>query len=504
MFFPDLAEFRRRCKRGNLIPVYTEIPADIETPVSAFLKIAHKAKCAFLLESVAGGDKISRYSFLGADPTEMITVKGGIVEHTVSGKTKILSHQGDPLKILRRLMRRYKIVAAKDDLPPFHGGAVGYLNYDLVRYFERLPKKNPDEIDLPEASLIFTENLLVFDHVKHTIKIVSNVHVTGKTELAYQRALRCIRQLAKKLQAPLPPKNKPKLKGKKVRLKSNVTKEDFLAKVRRCKEYIKAGDIFQVQISQRLSTKSDLPPFDVYRALRTVNPSPYMFYLRFKEGELIGASPEQLVSREDKKVMTRPIAGTIHRDLDKIKDKKLEERLLSDPKEQAEHIMLVDLGRNDLGRVCRYGTVNVPDLMEIERYSHVMHIVSQVEGKIAPGYDEFDVLKAAFPAGTVTGSPKIRAMEIIEEMETTRRGPYAGAVGYFDYTGNFDSAITIRTIVYTKGYYHLQAAAGIVADSRPEKEYQETLNKMQALIKALELANQGWPYQIKSNIKKRG
>ncbi len=494
MFTPDLKTFKQLCRKGNLIPVYTEIPADVETPVSAFLKIAGKAKRAFLLESVEGGEKMARYSFLGADPVETVAIRGGVVEHFVEGKMRVLSHGGDPMTALRGLMQRYRPVSLPG-LPRFHGGLVGYFAYDLVRYFERLPDRNPDELGLPEGLLIFTDNLLVFDHVKHVIKIVSNVHVTGSPDRAYANALKQIRHLEALLAKPLPASAKPKT-GK-VTLKSNTTKERFLDNVRRAKEYIRAGDIFQVQISQRLSGTSPAKPFDVYRALRTVNPSPYMYYLRFPECELIGSSPEMLVRREGNKVATRPIAGTVRRGDTEESDRAQEAKLLADPKERAEHIMLVDLGRNDIGRVSKYGSVHVPELMVIERYSHVMHIVSHVEGILEPGKDQFDVLAAGFPAGTVTGSPKIRAMEIIEELETSRRGPYAGAVGNFDYCGNLDTAIIIRTMVYIQGTYHLQAAAGVVADSKPEREYQETLNKMNALVKALELASHGWPHSAK-------
>ncbi len=491
MFSPSLGEFKQRCRKGNLIPVYLEMPADVETPVSAFLKIAGQARRAFLLESVENGEQVGRYSFLGADPDEVLAVRQGVVEYTCRGKTRVLSRSKDPITVLRKLMQRYRTVN-DPALPPFFGGAVGYLAYDMARYFERLPAKNPDDLKLPEALLIFTENLLVFDHVKHIIKIVSNAHITGDPEKAYRRAQGAIRSLAKKLAGSLPRLPVRRRAGK-IKLVSNISRKDFISNVRRSKAYIRAGDIIQVQISQRVSARSTAAPFDVYRALRAVNPSPYMFYLRFQECELIGSSPELLVKREGQVVSTRPIAGTMKRGTDAESDRRQAERLLGDPKERAEHIMLVDLGRNDLGRVCTYGTVQVPELMVIEKYSHVMHIVSQVDGRLASGQDQFDVLRAAFPAGTVTGAPKIRAMEIIEELETCRRGPYAGAVGYFNYSGSLDTAITIRTILYTRGKYYLQAAAGIVADSQPEREYQETLSKMQALVQALELAHQGWP-----------
>ncbi|MBN1594413.1 anthranilate synthase component I, partial [candidate division FCPU426 bacterium] len=481
MFVPSLKEFKQKCQQGNLVPVYMELPADVETPVSAFLKIADKAQSAFLFESVEGGERLGRYSFLGASPTERVTVRGGVMEHRQEEKTRLSSHGGNPMGELRNLMRRYRPVSLPE-LPPFHGGLVGYISYDMVRYFEKLPHLNPDDLGLPEAMFFFTENLLVFDHVKHVIKIVSNAHVTGKPKQAYERAVHAIRRLAQQLQRPLPAASR-KVQDQPLTFQSNVTRKNFMDNVRRAKEYIRAGDIIQVQVSQRLTTISPADPFDVYRALRAINPSPYMFYLRFPECHLIGSSPELLVRKDGPRLSTRPIAGTMRRGHSALEDRVLEERLLADPKERAEHIMLVDLGRNDLGRVSRAGTVRVPELMVIERYSHVMHIVSHVEGKISPGYDAFDVLQAAFPAGTVTGAPKIRSMEIIEELEKCRRGPYAGAVGYFDYSGNMDTGITIRTILYTGGKYHLQAAAGIVADSKPAREYQETINKMQATVK---------------------
>lgn len=490
MLTPERSTFRRLSRRGNLIPVYLELPADVETPVSAFLKIADRSPHAFLLESVEGGERTARYSFLGSDPTEVVAVRGGVVELRTGDRVRVLPNAGDPLAPLRALLRRFRPVELPG-LPRFHGGAVGYLAYDLVRHFERLPARNPDDLGLPEACLIFTETLLVFDHVKHVIKVVSHAHVTGDPDRAYDRAAAAIRRLATRLAAPLPPSPPPRT-GR-VRLTSNVPRERFLRGVRRAQAYIRAGDIIQVQLSQRLSGTAPARPFNVYRALRSVNPSPYMYYLRFPDCELIGSSPELLVRREGATVATRPIAGTMPRGETPEADRRLAAKLLADPKERAEHIMLVDLGRNDLGRVCRYGTVRVPELMAVERYSHVMHIVSHVEGTLAPGRDQFDVLRSAFPAGTVTGAPKIRAMEIIEELEPVRRGPYAGAVGYFDFSGNLDTAIIIRTLLFTGGRYHLQAAAGIVADSRPEREYRETLNKLRALVTALELASAGWP-----------
>jgi anthranilate synthase component 1 len=377
-------------------------------------------------------------------------------------------------------------------LPSFYGGAVGYLAYEAAQFFERIPVNNSDPLELPLGIFMVARDLFIFDHVKHAIQVVSNVQAKGNLADAYHAACRRVKAMAERLNTVVPKTQPASARSRTLRFASNTTRSAFLDKVKKAKAYIRAGDIIQIQISQRLRAKSGLDPFLAYRALRVVNPSPYMFFLNFPKSRLIGSSPEMLIRCAEGKVETRPIAGTVLRGEDTQQDRAQEKRLLADPKERAEHIMLVDLARHELGRVCKPGTVKVPELMVIERYSHVMHIVSQVEGALAPGKDHFDALRSAFPAGTVTGAPKIRAMEIIDELEHEQRGPYAGAVGHIDFAGNLDLAITIRTMVHRAGEYYLQAAAGVVADSKPEKEYQETLNKMQALRKALELAHAGW------------
>jgi anthranilate synthase component 1 len=380
----------------------------------------------------------------------------------------------------------------RNGLPRFYGGAVGYIGYEMVRFFEKLPAIKKDDLEIPDMFFVFTDTILIFDNLKHIIKIVSNTHIDNKKNIRenYKAALRKIDKISEKLKNPIPPKKNTK-KHSSLNFVSNCTKNEFKRNVKISKDYITDGDIIQVQISQRLKAKIKSSPFDVYRALRIVNPSPYMYFLKFDKLNIAGSSPEILVRLEDKKVEIRPIAGTIKRGKNKDEDEVLQRELLSDPKEKAEHIMLVDLARNDLGRISEFNSVKVPELMVIEKYSHVMHIVSDVIGKLRNGLDQFDVLHATFPAGTVTGAPKIRAMEIIDELEKTKRGPYAGTVGYFGFSGNLDSAITIRTTVMKDGYAYIQAAAGIVADSDPEKEYNETLNKMKALVKAIEMAEGG-------------
>ncbi|MEE9316435.1 MAG: anthranilate synthase component I, partial [bacterium] len=380
-------------------------------------------------------------------------------------------------------------------LPRFYGGAVGYIGYDMVKFIEDIPSTNPDDLDLPDCKFIFTDNLLIFDHVAHTIKVVSCVHLDrekSNLKTLYNEACRKIEKLITKLRKK--PKKQPKVRrsrSSKIVTQSNFTRNSFEKIVERAKEYIRAGDIIQTVLSQRLQTKVSAHPFDIYRALRVINPSPYMYYLSLGGMNLVGSSPEILVRQEGRRVEVRPIAGTRPRGKDEFEDKKLERELLKSSKERAEHLMLVDLGRNDIGRVCEYGSVKVPELMVIERYSHVMHIVSGVVGKLKRGMDSFDVLRACFPAGTVSGAPKVRAMEIIEELENLRRGPYAGAVGYFSFQGNMDMAITIRTILIKGKEAFLQAGAGIVADSIPKNEYEETINKAKALFEAIEMAEKG-------------
>ena len=492
MYYPNLEDFREKAQHGNLIPVYKTMLADMETPVSAFYKIGASAN-AFLLESVEGGEHVARYSFLGSDPSILLRGKGNLVkiDNLRTGGTVEFKSE-DPLEELEELMAHYQPVEV-EGLPRFHGGAVGYLNYDMVRYVEELPDTTEDDRELPDCFFMVTDTLLVFDHVNHQIKVVANAHINGNADQAYEKALDQIDELIAKLKQPLLMNytNKPVTKPSGVPVTSNFTKEDYQQVVLQAKEYIAAGDIIQVVPSQRFSVPISVDTFDAYRALRTVNPSPYMFYLKFDELQIAGASPEMMVRVEDGIAEMRPIAGTRPRGATPAEDEELGMELLADPKERAEHVMLVDLGRNDLGRVCEYHTVRVSEMMIIERYSHVMHIVSHVIGELREGQTPYDVIRACLPAGTLSGAPKIRAMEIIDELEPTRRGPYGGAVGYFSFSGNADTAITIRTLVVKDGIAYVQAGGGIVADSMPETEYEETLNKARAVLRAIEIAEAG-------------
>ncbi len=485
MYYPTLKEFIKKSKKGNLIPVYREILADFETPVSAFTKI-DTGDYAYLLESAEKGEKMGRYSFLGSNPSLIFKSKGRRVEIISDGKKEVRK-VSDPLIALKKLMAQYKFVKVKE-LPRFIGGMVGYLSYDMVRFFEKLPDKNQDDLNLPDAIFLLTDTILIFDHLEHKIKVISNAHIKKNPEKAYQEAIGKIEGLISQLRKPSRMKSQVKSPKSKVKIKSNFTKEEFKKSVKKAKEYIKAGDIIQVVPSQRLETKITVSPFDIYRALRTINPSPYMYYLKCEDLRLIGSSPEILVRLEEGVVEVRPIAGTRHRGKTLKEDKTLEKELLAHPKDKAEHMMLVDLGKRDVRKVSRPGSVRVNELMSIEKYSHVMHIVSDITGRLRKDKDSFDVLRSNFPAGTVVGSPRKRAMEIIEELEPVRRGPYAGAVGYFSFSGNLDTCIIIRTIVIKGNQAYIQAGAGIVADSVPEKEYQETINKARALIKAIEMA----------------
>ena len=493
MFQPSFEEFRKKAETGNLIPVFREILADMETPVSAFRKI-DSGGYAFLLESVEGGEKWARYSFLGSNPSLVFKSRGGSAE-VISGQgVEHLPIRTDPLDLLRAILRDFR-PAAVEGLPRFYGGMVGFLSYDAVRFFERLPSFAKDDLDLPDALFLLTDTLLIFDNVTHKIKVVSNAFVPDPSERkireVYDEAKGKIEAIVAALRRPLGAPITPKLDDPTNRGLKDFTKEEFLKAVEACKEYVRAGDVVQVVISQRFQAKVSADPFDIYRALRVVNPSPYMYYLRLGDLKIVGSSPEVLVRLEGERIDLRPIAGTRPRGRDEGEDKAFERELLSDPKERAEHIMLVDLGRNDVGRVAKVGSVQVNELMVVERYSHVMHIVSNVQGTLAEGRDAFDVLRACFPAGTVTGAPKIRAMEIIEELEPIRRGPYAGAVGYFSFSGNMDTCITIRTILLKDGIAFVQAGAGIVADSDPPREWEETLNKAKGMFKAIELAESG-------------
>ncbi len=487
MFTPELKDFIEKSREGNLIPVYKEIMADMETPLSAFLKL-ERGRYAFLLESVEGGEKIGRYSFLGSNPGKVFTAKGKSVTVEEDSGRRTFTSPIDPLDDLARMIEAYRPVSIPG-LPRFSGGAVGYAAYDAVRNFETLPDKNPDDLDLPDLFFMFTDTILIFDHVRHTIKIVSNAHVTGDPEKAYEAAVRTIERIEACIRNPLPARPiEITPAAREAAFRSNVSREEFESMVVRAQEYIRAGDVIQVVLSQRLETEVHASPFSVYRALRSVNPSPYMYYLQLGDVYLVGSSPEVHVRCENRLVEVRPIAGTRPRGRDEDEDRALEEELLADAKERAEHIMLVDLGRNDIGRVCRYGSVKPRELMIVERYSHVMHIVSDIQGVLREGKTAFDVLRASFPAGTVSGAPKIRAMEIIDELENRRRGPYAGAVGYLGFTGNLDSCITIRTILIKGTRAFVQAGAGIVADSVPAREYEETLNKARAMLRAIAMA----------------
>jgi anthranilate synthase component 1 len=469
--------------------VYREILGDLETPVSAYKKL-RGAGPSYLLESVEGGEKWGRFSFLGLNPALLFQVQGGRTALQRRGQEEVLEGSGSPFEHLRELLAGFKAVSLPG-LPRFWGGLVGFLGYDMVRYIERLPELTP-LLTLPEARLMLADNLLIFDNLRQTIKVMTLVHLDPEVSPAaqYERAVAAIEGLIQRLGQPVP-QSQGAPASERPPLAVNLSQERFEAMVQQGKEYIAAGDVIQVVLSQCFHTRLRHDPFDLYRALRSINPSPYMFYLDQGDLQLVGASPEILVRLEEGRITYRPIAGTRPRGASEAEDRELEAELLADPKERAEHLMLVDLGRNDVGRVARVGSVRVPELFTIERYSHVMHIVSQVEGDLAPGCDGLDVLKSTFPAGTVTGAPKVRAMEIIEELEPTRRGPYAGAVGYLGFGGNLDFCITIRSFAIHQGQVYLQVGAGIVADSDPAREYQETVNKGLALMRALDRAEEG-------------
>jgi anthranilate synthase component 1 len=492
MVYPSLQEFKKKAKQGNLIPVYREILADMETPVSAFRKI-DDGRNSFLLESVEGGEKWARYSFLGSRPEVVVRSCDRTVEVIRYGKKETRTFERDPLEAIRDVLAEYRPVP-DPALPRFYGGGVGFMGYDIVRFFEHLPERKKPGLDIPDVFFMITDTLVIFDIVTHRIKVVSNAHVNGgSVTAAYKQAVAKIDAIVKKLKKGAR-SQKPGIRrkqGQGARLKSNFTQPQYEQAVLKAKEYIKAGDIFQVVPSQRFERQIRTEPFEIYRALRLINPSPYMYFLRCGDTTVVGASPEVMVRLEEGRIELRPIAGTRKRGATEEEDKALERELLADPKERAEHIMLVDLGRNDVGRVSEMGSVQVSELMVIERYSHVMHIVSNVRGKLSPGNDAYDIVRACFPAGTVSGAPKIRAMEIIDELEPTRRGPYAGAVGYFGFSGNMDTCITIRTLVIKDQVAYIQAGGGVVADSVPALEYLETVNKARAMMRAVEMAEEG-------------
>jgi len=487
MLTPSEREFDAlAAKNFNLIPVCREIAADLETPVSAFLKIA-RGDYAFLLESVRGGEKWARYTFLGTEPAMVLRGRGTTMEVLRPGRATEIRTVTDPFEGLRQEVQRLR-APQLEGLPRFFGGAVGYLTYDVVRYFERLPNSPPDDLDLPDLHMMFTDTLLVFDNVRQTLKIIANAPLDefGSTHAAYQSAIAKIDQVAARLADRVtPPHLESAPDGAEPIITSNQTREGYMRMVAAAKEYIAAGDVIQVVPSQRFEAALKVHPFNIYRSLRAINPSPYMFYLKLGDHALAGASPEVMVRLEGREITLRPIAGTRRRGADEAEDLSLERELLADPKERAEHVMLVDLGRNDVGRVAEIGSVEVTELMVVERYSHVMHIVSNVRGKLRQGSDAFDAFRATFPQGTVSGAPKIRAMEIIDELEPARRGVYAGAVGYFSYTGNMDTAIALRTLLIKDGRVYIQAGGGVVADSDPAAEYEESVNKAKAMVRAL-------------------
>ena len=480
MYHPSLDEIKARAGEGSLIPIYRSINADLETPVSAYLKVA-KPPYSFLLESVTGGENIGRYSFIGTEPYRVLKTGPGEENGEV-----------DPLTLVQEEMDRHKLIPVPG-LPRFHGGGVGYLAYDTIHYFEpRVPIMPDDPQGLPESVFMFSDTLLIFDHVRHDIKIVSHVRINEDLEREYNNAVSKIDELAERLSRPLVLTDeliKPRAQEtKSSEVESNFTRERYHEAVEKCVEYIYAGDVIQVVNSQRYSRKTTVHPFQIYRSLRSVNPSPYMYYLNLDNFQIVGAAIETVAQVQDGIVATHPIAGTRPRGQTPEEEVALADELRNSEKQQAEHIMLVDLGRNDIGKVSVPGTVKVTQLMEIERFSHVMHLVSHVEGKLKPDLTVYDALRSCFPAGTVSGAPKIRAMEIIAEVEAEKRGPYGGAVGYFSFSGNMDTALVLRTGIYKDGVMYIQAGGGVVADSIAEDEYMETRHKSGALLRAIDLA----------------
>ena len=480
MYHPSLEEIKSHAGEGSLIPIYRSINADLETPVSAYLKVA-KPPYSFLLESVTGGENIGRYSFIGTEPYRVLKTGPGEENGEV-----------DPLTLVQEEMNRHKLIPVPG-LPRFHGGGVGYLAYDTIHYFEpRVPIMPDDPQGLPESVFMFSDTLLIFDHIRHDIKIVSHVRINGDLEAEYNNAVSKIDELAERLSRPLVLPDElikpPAQETTSSEVESNFTRERYHEAVEKCVEYIYAGDVIQVVNSQRYSRKTTVHPFQIYRSLRSVNPSPYMYYLNLDNFQIVGAAIETVAQVQDGIVATHPIAGTRPRGQTPEEEVALADELRNSEKQRAEHIMLVDLGRNDIGKVSVPGTVRVTQLMEIERFSHVMHLVSHVEGKLKPDLTVYDALRSCFPAGTVSGAPKIRAMEIIAEVEAEKRGPYGGAVGYFSFSGNMDTALVLRTGIYKDGVMYIQAGGGVVADSIAEDEYMETRHKSGALLRAIDLA----------------
>ena len=491
MYYPAFEKFKELAKEGNLIPIYREILADMETPVSALMKLRTKPH-VFLLESVEGGEKWGQYTFLGSGSHVIFRVKGRDVLIQKNGEIRTHKHGGEPMRFLRDLLHTYRPVPV-DGLPRFYGGAVGFLGYDMVRYFEKLPATAEEDIETDDTTFLITDTLMIFDNVRHTIKVVACAVTERMEDLreVYEEAINKIDHMIEMVRSPVERRELPAKEENDAPPQSNMTPQDFKAMVKRAKDYIVSGDVIQVVLSQRFQMENCQDPVDLYRALRYINPSPYLFFLKFEDLTLIGSSPEVMVRLEEGIAELRPIAGTRRRGKHEQEDRSLSDELLQDPKERAEHVMLVDLGRNDLGRIARIGSVQVNQFMVVERYSHVMHLVSHVQAQLSTGKDAFDVLKATFPAGTLSGAPKIRAMEIIDELEPTRRGPYGGAVGYLSYTGNMDFCITIRTMMIKDGKIFIQAGAGIVADSDPDEEYQECVNKAMGMVQAVRMTASG-------------
>jgi len=491
MYSPNFADFESYTRRGNLIPVYREILADIETPVSVLRKLQNE-EYVYLLESVEGGEKWGRYSFIGTGASLIFRVRDAQVIIEEKGKSRIIEHEGRPLDLLREILARYRPVATPG-LPRFFGGAVGYLGYDMVRYFEKLPASPPDDLHLDDAVFVMSDALIIFDNRRHTIKVVAcSFTEEGKSpQEAYEAACRKIDEMVDLLSAPAR-KTEVVTPAEAGPFVPDMTPEEFKQKVKKAKEYVAAGEAIQVVLSQRFSAACQTDAVDLYRGLRYINPSPYLFLLKLADLTLIGSSPEVMVRLDHTDVELRPIAGTRRRGRTEQEDRALADELLSDEKERAEHVMLVDLGRNDLGRIAAAGSVQVNQFMVVEKYSHVMHLVSNVRAQLAEGKDAFDVLAATFPAGTLSGAPKVRAMQIIDELEPVRRGPYGGAVGYVSFSGNMDLCITIRTMILKQGRIFVQAGAGIVHESDPEMEYLEVINKSRAMQTAVRLATGGF------------
>ena len=491
---PSLERFAELAAQGNLVPIVREIMADLDTPLSIFKRL-DDGRTSFLLESVEGGEKWARYSFIGTGSRAIFRVRGREIEWTVGERTERHTADGDPLEFLRDRLDEYRPVLPPElELPRFVGGAVGMIGYDWVRFVERVPDANPDRIGLPDLWFGFPETVVVYDNIRHAALIVRLVEVPDGAHAAslYAAEVRAIDAVVARLRESLPAEARAEAVRVPMEVGRSMTKEGYYEIVKRAKEYIEAGDIFQVVLAQQFQMPLQVDPFVIYRYLRSINPSPYMFFIRMEEDAvLIGSSPEILVRVEGKRVDVRPIAGTRRRGESAEEDLALERDLLADPKERAEHVMLVDLGRNDVGRIAEIGSVHVDEYAVVERYSHVMHIVSNVQGRLRDGLDWLDVLRATFPAGTLSGAPKVRAMEIIDELETVRRGPYGGCAGYIDYSGNMDMAITIRTMTAHRGTITLAAGAGIVADSQPELEFEETVNKARAVLQAIDLAREG-------------